>query len=388
MDEPLKIFIGVVVSLLASCLDALGLNIQKRDHLQNSVAVKPRHDCCRLNWHLGLYVYCGSQAIGNTVALNFLKAQWLAPLGALSLVFNFIFARVLVGTNITKVDLFGTTLILLAILIIVLLGAFFGPQEDIEANLTLFTLRELLSRLEFKIYFACLNFVCLCLFGLGIYTKLFLEKGKDLKQSYLFYRFDTLKLTRILGISISALGGIFASETLILAKSGIKLIVASFKDASTLADIVSIVIVIALGLSVILQIYCLNAGLKYADSVVSVPTFACTYNIFGLANSMIYFNQFDAYPWWIHLTNVLGIIVLIYGITTMSKQDKLPPKNIPYLRVPFLHKLKRSKSTISYSSDEEESIQVTQYDTKVSVAQTSVHTTNTNTNNSQAGLLN
>src|SRR5690348_8637752 len=110
MEESLKIFIGVIISLTASCLDALGLNIQKRDHLKASVATKPRHECLRINWHLGLYLYCGSQAIGNTVALNFLKAQWIAPLGALSLVFNFIFARFLVGTKVSRIDLYGTSL--------------------------------------------------------------------------------------------------------------------------------------------------------------------------------------------------------------------------------------------------------------------------------------
>ena len=47
-----------------------------------------------------------SQLIGSTLALEYMRAEYVAPLGSSSLVFNFLFARFLVGTPVTKTDIY------------------------------------------------------------------------------------------------------------------------------------------------------------------------------------------------------------------------------------------------------------------------------------------
>ncbi|KAF8897041.1 hypothetical protein CPB84DRAFT_1781403 [Gymnopilus junonius] len=53
-----------------------------------------------------LMPYSLSQLIGSTLALEYMRAEYVAPLGSTSLVFNFLFARFLVGTPVTSTDIY------------------------------------------------------------------------------------------------------------------------------------------------------------------------------------------------------------------------------------------------------------------------------------------
>lgn len=74
-DNVVRFVIGVFVSLGASFMDALGLNILKLDHVKEAKRDKEhqRGDCGRPLWHMGLYTYIASQLIGSTIALS----KWL-----------------------------------------------------------------------------------------------------------------------------------------------------------------------------------------------------------------------------------------------------------------------------------------------------------------------
>lgn len=71
-DNVIRFAIGVFVSLGASFMDALGLNILKLDHVKEAKRDKEhqRGDCGRPLWHMGLYTYIASQLIGSTIALS------------------------------------------------------------------------------------------------------------------------------------------------------------------------------------------------------------------------------------------------------------------------------------------------------------------------------
>lgn len=73
-DNVVRFVIGIFVSLAASFMDALGLNILKLDHVKEAKREEEqqRGDCGRPLWHLGLYTYIASQLIGSTIALSML----------------------------------------------------------------------------------------------------------------------------------------------------------------------------------------------------------------------------------------------------------------------------------------------------------------------------
>lgn len=138
--------IGLAIILLASVLNAAGLNLTKLDHVRTNAVPKAsrRRDLLRPLWLLGMLLYMCvacvslhrnptdapphrlSQLIGSTLALEYMRAgmwgtrlfstyfnildiEYVAPLGSTSLVFNFLFARFLVGTPVTSTDIYVST---------------------------------------------------------------------------------------------------------------------------------------------------------------------------------------------------------------------------------------------------------------------------------------
>jgi len=68
----LDFVIGFAVSLVASVMNAAGLNLLKLDHVRNSALAqdRQRNECGRPMWHIGLYLYVASQLAGSTIALS------------------------------------------------------------------------------------------------------------------------------------------------------------------------------------------------------------------------------------------------------------------------------------------------------------------------------
>ncbi|KAF9346555.1 hypothetical protein BGX26_001922 [Mortierella sp. AD094] len=354
----LDFVIGFGVSLVASVMNAAGLNLLKLDHVKNSSlpTERQRNECGRPMWHVGLYLYIISQLAGSTIALNFLKTQWVAPLGSISLIFNFVFARVLVGTQITRNDVYGTIVVMASVVWIVVFGGM-NSGGDVEDTLTLDDLKALFSRTFFIIYFSILNAIIFSFLALGMYaywaislddesgqlrknmkTKLtkLLGTNRFARASGLTLEGDEglaaeardMRLKKVVAMIMSACGGLLASETLLLAKSGVKLITSTLSGQNQFTDNMSYFILFILVFTAILQVYCLNTGLKLYDSVLVVPTFYGFYTAFGLINSTIYLNQLGDYQPWVLLLVLLGIAVLIYGVRMLSapKPEQTPSR--------------------------------------------------------------
>ncbi|KAG1295661.1 hypothetical protein G6F66_004142 [Rhizopus arrhizus] len=309
-DNVIRFVIGVFVSLGASFMDALGLNILKLDHVKESSRENQRGDCSRPLWHIGLYTYIASQLIGSTIALNYLKTQWVAPLGSVALIFNFIFAKILVGTKITRKDVLGTFVVVASVIWIVVFGGMYNGQDP-EESLSLESLKILFVRPIFIIYFSALNILT---FG-GLFISLW---SKNSKHSML----NQKKMKRMVGLMFSIEGGLLASETLLLAKSGVKLFTLSLQSqVNQFNDNTSRFIILALVITAVMQVYCLNTALKLYTSVVVVPVFYGTYTALGLVNTIIYLDEVGNYPSWAIALVFIGIGVLIYGVALLSSKS-------------------------------------------------------------------
>ncbi|KAF9205800.1 hypothetical protein BGZ49_003476 [Haplosporangium sp. Z 27] len=276
----------------------------------------------------------------------FLKAQWVAPLGSIALIFNFIFAKILVGTRITRMDVFGTIVVMISVVWIVIFGGM-NSGEDIEESLNLSQLKALFSRVAFTIYFSVLNMVILALLSIGLYAywaislddnsgqlrkKMKAKLTKMLETSRFAKIFGLsfaenegleaeakdLKLRKLVAMIMATSGGLIASQTLLLAKSGIKLITSTLAGDNQFKDMLSFFILFVLVFTAILQVYCMNTALKLYDSVMVVPMFYGYYTAFGLINSTVYLNQLQRYPPWALFLILVGIGTLIYGVQMLS----------------------------------------------------------------------
>lgn len=377
----LDFVVGLLITVGASLTTALSLNITKLD-LSRQEAIPPsqrRPDYLRPFWLVGLVLYIASQVVGSTLALSFLPAQYVAPLSSSSLIFNFVFAYLLVGTPIAKSDVVGTATIVVSIVGIVV----FGNQKrasdfDADANLSLSTLKVLWGRSDWIAYFVCLEVaiavawsvsrvthdVCMARItdergdaerdGSGIEAMVERGGGRRVANPYEGQGFvGTLRATRdrafanrakvraqlkraierwsqsrpdasirkLAGFMWAVTGGLLSGETLILAKSGVKLVQSAINksdptEANQFTSPLTWLILVLLVVCAVAQVYCLNQGLKCYDStfqvspsvelrystppdaesynirwIPQVPIFFSVYTVSGFINSLVYLDE-------------------------------------------------------------------------------------------------
>lgn len=75
-NSAIDFVIGLFITLGASLINALGLNITKLDYTRQDLlpASQRKPDYTRLFWWIGLILYVASQLVGSTFALSFLRA--------------------------------------------------------------------------------------------------------------------------------------------------------------------------------------------------------------------------------------------------------------------------------------------------------------------------
>ncbi|KAF5393269.1 hypothetical protein D9757_000629 [Collybiopsis confluens] len=358
--------IGLSIVLLASVLNAAGLNLTKLDHVRNKGS--HRRDFLRPLWLLGMLLYILSQLIGSTLALEYMRAEYVAPLGSTSLVFNFLFARFLVGTPVTSTDIYGTIVVVLGVIGIVAFGSInsgFAPDTDVNHLTYLWRRGGWLA--FFFLMSGALFLVFLCTSKLDailaarshmnaapssasqpmntsstknrqsnvlvavarriqmiwafVSTKLgdWIEKWNEPK--------DDKTIAWTLGIAWAAVGGALAGGTLVFAKATVKLLSGSLSHenpGNQFGHVAPVFTLILLAVTAVLQIICLNRGLKVYDSTLVVPVFYGVYTATGFLNSLIFNNEVDAYQSWTLFLIFISILILISGVVLLTHKKPEP----------------------------------------------------------------
>lgn len=99
----------LLIAIIASMTQAFGISLQRRSHL----LVDPTTPLYkRPLWISGFLIYTISNLIGSTCTIGYLPIVILAPVGAIGLVFNAIFAKWILGDPFTKRTVFGNFYIL------------------------------------------------------------------------------------------------------------------------------------------------------------------------------------------------------------------------------------------------------------------------------------
>ncbi|KAJ7251512.1 hypothetical protein B0H12DRAFT_1051930 [Mycena haematopus] len=382
--------IGLSIILLASILNAAGLNLTKLDHVRTSVVPKAsrRKDWARPLWLLGMLLYILSQLIGSTLALEYMRAEYVAPLGSSSLVFNFLFARFLVGTPVTSTDIYGTVVVVCGVIGIVLFGSInsgLAQETDVDH------LTSLWRRGGWLGFFFVMAFSLIILVIATGKLDVMLVTRSDLSsvpfasnlpttrppnadprsqpnivfrtigavqrvwQSAMVLLVEWLELwtapkddTTIawtLGIGWACCGGGLAGGCLVFAKATVKLISGSLSRENTgnqFGHAAPIFTILLLAVTAVMQIICLNRGLKVYDSTLVVPVFYGVYTATGFLDSLvrwiifcsgvvfltgtaqIFNNEVDSYQPWTLFLIFVSIFVLISGVVLLTHKKPEP----------------------------------------------------------------
>ena len=138
---------------------------------------------------------------------------------------------------------------------------------------------------------------------------------------------DDKQVAWTLGIGWACCGGGLAGGCLVFAKATVKLISGSLSRVNTgnqFGHASSIFTILFLVLTSVLQIICLNRGLRVYESTLVVPVFYGVYTATGFLNSLIFNNEVEAYKSWTLFLIFLSIIVLIGGVVLLTHKKPEP----------------------------------------------------------------
>lgn len=344
--------LGITIGLLASCVQSLGLTVQRKSHLLNQACSEGdrRPDYRRPLWLIGFGIFISSNILGSLFQIASLPVVILAPLGAVSLLWNAFFARLILGDLFSKYMVLGTLFVATGAVLIAVFGIVPETTHSLDDLLRLF------RRTTFVAYFTllgCAVIIALIITHLAEW-KLTRQEGRirleesaptpprsveqresnvengSERGSLLDSKPTTAELQQNsatqrsatwIAISYAFVSGLLSGMCLIFAKSGVELLVLTLGGHNQFWRWESWILLLGLGLFALLQLWYLHKSLTYADPTLVCPLAFCSYNLSSIVNGLVYFDQIS------ELTGLqlglvsTGIVVLLGGVWALSVQQ-------------------------------------------------------------------
>jgi hypothetical protein len=345
-----SVAVGITIGLLASFVQSLGLTIQRKSHVLDQARPESERqaDYRRPLWLLGFVIFITSNILGSIFQIASLPVVILAPLGAVSLLWNAFFARIILGDVFSKYMIIGTFLIGGGAVLIAIFGVVPEPTHSLEDLLILF------GRKTFVVYFSLLG----AALGIALIITHIMEwstyraiirvpletiptplitTSPPLSPSRLATERTPLldpKISRsstpvlpaenrvftFIAISYASASGLLSGMCLLFAKSGVELLVLTVAGKNQFGRWESWVLVFGLLVFALLQLWYLHKSLKIADPTLVCPLAFCAYNLSSIVNGLVYFNQFGALSAKQLSLVSLGIVILLGGVWAVSLQ--------------------------------------------------------------------
>ncbi|PSR93826.1 DUF803 domain-containing protein, partial [Coniella lustricola] len=299
-----SIALGIIVGLISTSVQSLGLTLQRKSHILEDE--KGPHDVRRpphrrRRWQLGMGMFIISNLLGSTVQISTLPLPVLSTLQASGLVFNSICATLILGEPFTRWSLWGTLLVCIGAILIAIFGAIPSPTHSLDELL------KLMGRQAFLLWMALQAVLVISICVAVDCANHFLH----LSQSPRF-RF-------IRGLAFGCVSGILSAHSLLMAKSAVELLIKTLVDGKNqFVHWQAWVIVLALITLALTQLYYLHRGLKLVSTSVLYPLIFCIYNIIAILDGLIYFDQTEFISPLRGCLITLGTVILLSGVLALS----------------------------------------------------------------------
>ena len=141
----------------------------------------------------------------------------------------------------------------------------------------------------------------------------------DLREADQRIDAETVKQTKLgLAVAYGGASGTLSGACLLLAKSGVELLMLTFSGHNQFGRWQSWILIGVLLAAALLQLWYLNKALKLADPTLVCPLAFCFYNTSSIALGLVYFDQIGALAWYDLVLVALGTSVLLGGVWTVS----------------------------------------------------------------------
>lgn len=295
---------GVFLAALGSVISNLGVSIQKLTHLKYGKTVKNgkkkeiwKHGL----WWLGLsLVVVGSMA--DFSALSFTPQSLVAPLGSMTLVSNVIFAPYLLNEKITKRDLMGTATILVGSVVTVVFA---------DHNSVPYRSEEIFSfffKTSFQVYAVLVTAFIIGLLAFTQYMEQYPPHSAYFQSKVVYLRF-----------AFPSMAGAIGAQSVLFAKCSVEMISNTmYGTENAFKYWQTYVLIMAMFVTVILQVTWINRGLRYFDTSYMVPVFQAFWIPLSVMSGLIFFQEMDDLSSTSRYLFCLGVLITIGGVATLS----------------------------------------------------------------------
>jgi len=292
------VMVGVVMAAAASFITCLGLNLQKMSLCApENVSKKP---FAQPKWVAGLTcVVVGS--IIDFLSFGLAPQSLLAPLAALSLVWNLVMASYFHGEDYTRADVYATFLIFIGT------GVTVSYASHVEKEYDLGELLELWNQPRMVIYGFLVPMVLLLHWG---FVKA-VEKGHVTGR--------TGSIMQMIGYS--GFAGTIGGQSLLFAKSAVELLKDAFHGSDAFWHVQTYAIIGMMTVCLLLQITYLNDGLKNFDSLFVIPVYESYWIIAGVIGGLVYFGEMEEFDSYQKHMFVLGTVITGSGLYVLTQKD-------------------------------------------------------------------
>ncbi|KAJ2893648.1 hypothetical protein IWW38_002805 [Coemansia aciculifera] len=428
-----RLLYGVAASVAGSLGHSLGMTLQKRAHLRlesqgENMSSSKYRSWRDAEWQFGLGLYLFSSTVPPTIALTILPVFVAAPLAAVGLVANAVFAKYILASSFAHTDLLGTLLVSLGSCCVAVFGAIEEPPLSLEELLKLY------SRPAYVVFFALYSTLVVCLIATELfwrrrYVRLALSSGAsssppsrevalhqvppaprwplgivrsasterapllllsppESSSGYssvteqlspepsstsplrnhsgistsppppasteavdcmyrrhfsetneaLLLSHDEGKTSRgeqvaryVSGLLSAVLSGLLCSQTLLLAKSGIGLLLLTFQGDMQLHDPLALAIAAGLVTTALSNLYYIQRALRLCSTLTVVPLSYCSSSLSALLSSLVYFDQVRLMSAMQISMISVGIVMLAAGVGLLSSKadDQDGPLHLP-----------------------------------------------------------
>ena len=242
------------------------------------------------------------------------------------LVFNTLFATLILGEPFTRYSFLGTVLVCIGAVLIATFGAIGEPAHSLGQLL------QLLQRPAFVVWMVTTGGLALIiLFGSKTirYFSSSSSSSSSQQQQQQQQQYGRLKLIR--GMSYGLVSGILSAHMLLLAKSAVELLVRTAVDrVNQFNRWQSWAIVVGMIVLALVQLFYLHRGLKLCSTSILYPFVFCIYNIIAILDGLIYFRQISTLDASRAGLIALGTVVLLSGVLCLSwRLDVVEPSPPP-----------------------------------------------------------
>mmetsp|Transcript_4747 Transcript_4747/g.5867 ORF Transcript_4747/g.5867 Transcript_4747/m.5867 type:complete len:363 (+) Transcript_4747:96-1184(+) len=298
LETDFYVAVGVVMAGAASFITCLGLNLQKLSLCAPENANKAPF--AQPKWVAGLVcLVVGS--IVDFMSFGLAPQSLLAPLAALSLVWNLGMASYLHGESYSKYDLYATFLIFLGT------GVSISYASHEEKDYALSELMELWRQPRMAVYGVLVPLVLLFHWGLVRATTRGMIVGR---------RGKILQMVGYAGFA-----GTIGGQSLLFAKSAMELIKDAFRGSDAFWHIQTYIIIGLMAGCLLMQITFLNDGLKNFDSLYVIPVYESYWIIAGVLGGLVYFGEMEALDSQQRHMFLLGIAITFTGLFVLTRKD-------------------------------------------------------------------